>query len=156
MSRGPLKRSDGGRGDGQHIDRATAGTGADATERTHQRWQLRPTINMILFNDDACFDPVYSFMKGIDVFCEKGVFNICQSRRILEAGRRAGLRLNFHADELSALGGAEVSLPTLQIPSSAFPVGCTGIPLTYVFFFALLLLLLPCFFSIFSLLRRAK
>lgn len=34
---------------------------------------------------------------GIDVFCEKGVYDIDQSRRILEAGRLAGLRLNFHA-----------------------------------------------------------
>lgn len=43
------------------------------------------------------------------MFCEKGVFDIEQSRRILEAGKQAGLRLNFHADELTALGGAEVS-----------------------------------------------
>ena len=31
-------------------------------------------------------------VDNIDVFCEKGVFEISQSRRILEAGRRAGLR----------------------------------------------------------------
>lgn len=45
----------------------------------------------------------------MDVFCEKGVFDVDQSRRMLEAGRAAGLRLNFHADELNPLGGAEVS-----------------------------------------------
>jgi imidazolonepropionase-like amidohydrolase len=49
-------------------------------------------------------------VDSIDVFCEKGVFDLNQSRRILEAGRCAGLRLNFHADELNALGGAEVCL----------------------------------------------
>lgn len=54
----------------------------------------------------------------MDVFCEKGVFDVDQSRRMLEAGRAAGLRLNFHADELNPLGGAEVS------PLS-FPTGCT-------------------------------
>jgi len=47
-------------------------------------------------------------VDNIDVFCEKGVFEISQSRRILEAGRRAGLRLNFHGDELFPLGGAEL------------------------------------------------
>ena len=47
-------------------------------------------------------------VDSIDVFCEKGVFDVDQSRSILEAGRRAGLRLNFHADELTPLGGAEV------------------------------------------------
>ena len=31
-------------------------------------------------------------VENIDVFCEKGVFEISQSRRILEAGRAAGLR----------------------------------------------------------------
>ena len=31
-------------------------------------------------------------VENIDVFCEKGVFEISQSRRILEAGRKAGLR----------------------------------------------------------------
>ena len=31
-------------------------------------------------------------VENIDVFCEKGVFEISQSRRILEAGRQAGLR----------------------------------------------------------------
>lgn len=31
-----------------------------------------------------------------------------QSRRILEAGKRAGLRLNFHADELTPINGTEV------------------------------------------------
>jgi len=38
---------------------------------------------------------------GIDVFCEKGVYDVDQSRRILEAGRLAGLRLNFHAGWLN-------------------------------------------------------
>ena len=32
-------------------------------------------------------------VENIDVFCEKGVFEISQSRKILEAGREAGLRL---------------------------------------------------------------
>jgi imidazolonepropionase len=41
-----------------------------------------------------------------DVFCEQGVFTPDESRRILDAGRRHGLRSRLHADELAASGGA--------------------------------------------------
>nr|CAH0099608.1 unnamed protein product [Daphnia galeata] len=47
-------------------------------------------------------------VDSIDVFCEKGVFDIDQSRKILKAGRQAGLRLNFHADELTPICGTEM------------------------------------------------
>ena len=40
-----------------------------------------------------------------DVFCEEGVFTVEESRVILEAGRRAGLGLRVHADELTRSGG---------------------------------------------------
>lgn len=41
-----------------------------------------------------------------DVFVEGGVFTIEDGRRILEAGRRAGMIPRIHADELSDTGGA--------------------------------------------------
>uniref|UniRef100_A0A832EKK6 Imidazolonepropionase n=1 Tax=Desulfacinum infernum TaxID=35837 RepID=A0A832EKK6_9BACT len=41
-----------------------------------------------------------------DVFCEKGVFSIEQSRRILAAARQAGLGAKIHADEVHDVGGA--------------------------------------------------
>jgi imidazolonepropionase len=44
-----------------------------------------------------------------DVFCEKGVFGIEDSRRILESGKRSGLLPKIHADELNPLGGAELA-----------------------------------------------
>jgi imidazolonepropionase len=44
--------------------------------------------------------------RYVDVFCEEGVFSLAQSRRVLEAGARLGLRAKFHADEFVALGGA--------------------------------------------------
>ncbi|XP_042230180.1 probable imidazolonepropionase isoform X1 [Homarus americanus] len=47
-------------------------------------------------------------VDSIDVFCEQGVFNVDQSRRILEAGQREGFFINFHADELHPLKGAEM------------------------------------------------
>jgi imidazolonepropionase len=44
-----------------------------------------------------------------DVFCEKGVFEIEESKRILLAGKRHGLMPRIHADELYPLGGAELA-----------------------------------------------
>ncbi|MCL0069711.1 imidazolonepropionase [Dehalococcoidia bacterium] len=44
-----------------------------------------------------------------DVFCEEGVFTIEESRDILLAGRKYGLRPKLHADELVPFGGAELA-----------------------------------------------
>lgn len=44
-----------------------------------------------------------------DVFCEDGVYTPEESRRILEAGQRAGLKARIHADELAASGGSLVA-----------------------------------------------
>ena len=44
-----------------------------------------------------------------DVFCEEGVFTVEESRRILEAARKAGLGLRIHADELARSGGARLA-----------------------------------------------
>lgn len=44
-----------------------------------------------------------------DVFCETGVFTPDESRAILEAGRRHGLKSRIHADELGSSGGAAVA-----------------------------------------------
>ncbi|VDN54964.1 unnamed protein product [Dracunculus medinensis] len=47
-------------------------------------------------------------IENIDVFCEKGVFEVESSRKILEAGKKIGLKANFHAEELKQLGSAEM------------------------------------------------
>ncbi|HZO08688.1 MAG TPA: imidazolonepropionase [Myxococcota bacterium] len=44
-----------------------------------------------------------------DVFCEQGVFSVDESRRILLAARKGGMKLRVHADELAATGGAELA-----------------------------------------------
>lgn len=44
-----------------------------------------------------------------DVFCEDGVFTPEESRAILEAGKRHGLKPRIHADELGPSGGAGVA-----------------------------------------------
>ena len=45
----------------------------------------------------------------IDIFCEKGVFTIEESREILLAGRKNNLKVKIHADELDSIGGAELA-----------------------------------------------
>jgi imidazolonepropionase len=44
-----------------------------------------------------------------DVFCERGVFDVNESERILVAAQRRGLKLKIHADEFSPLGGADLA-----------------------------------------------
>jgi imidazolonepropionase len=45
-----------------------------------------------------------------DVFCEVGVFDVAQSRRVLAAGREAGMPLKIHADEFEGLGGTKLAV----------------------------------------------
>ena len=44
-----------------------------------------------------------------DIFTEKNVFELEDSRRLLEAAREAGYKLKMHADEIVSLGGAELA-----------------------------------------------
>lgn len=44
-----------------------------------------------------------------DVFCEEGVFTVEDSRRILNEGKKYGLKPKIHADELVSFGGAELA-----------------------------------------------
>ena len=44
-----------------------------------------------------------------DIFCEKDVFTIEQSRRYLQAAREHGFKLKIHADEIVQFGGAELA-----------------------------------------------
>ena len=44
-----------------------------------------------------------------DIFCEKGVFSVEQSRRLLTRAKELGLKLKLHADEIVQLGGAELA-----------------------------------------------
>ena len=44
-----------------------------------------------------------------DIFTEKNVFEIEESRRLLSAAKEAGFKLKLHADEIVTLGGAELA-----------------------------------------------
>ena len=41
-----------------------------------------------------------------DVFCDEGAFTVAEARRILEAGKRYGLKPRIHAEQLAATGAA--------------------------------------------------
>jgi len=43
-----------------------------------------------------------------DVFCERGYFDMEQSRRVLSAAKKLGLKLRGHVDQLSNSGGARL------------------------------------------------
>ena len=62
-----------------------------------------PTLKEQMENKELTVD-------NIDVFCEKGVFDVDQSRRILQAGKDIGLAINYHGDELHPMKAAEVGI----------------------------------------------
>ncbi len=43
-----------------------------------------------------------------DIFCERNVFDLEQSRRFLTAAKEAGLKLKIHSDEIANLGGTSM------------------------------------------------
>jgi imidazolonepropionase len=45
----------------------------------------------------------------IDCFCEEGVFSVEECRRILKAGKKFGLNIKIHADEVKTVKGAELA-----------------------------------------------
>jgi imidazolonepropionase len=58
---------------------------------------------------DEMIPQLASRARFCDVFCEDHVFTVDESRRILLAGRKHGLRPKLHADELASTGGAELA-----------------------------------------------
>ncbi|WP_286847374.1 imidazolonepropionase, partial [Proteiniphilum sp. UBA5463] len=73
-------------------------------------WQGREE-DYIDFNINEMFPLVVKgeLAEAVDIFCEKGVFAIAQSRRYLTAAREQGLKIKIHADEITPLGGAELA-----------------------------------------------
>lgn len=53
---------------------------------------------------------VRPYAKWIDVFCDKGAFNVDQSRVILEAGIAAGLKPRIHANQIENIGAIELAV----------------------------------------------
>lgn len=47
--------------------------------------------------------------ENCDIFCEKGVFTVDQSRKLLKAAQALGFGAKLHADEIVSFGGAELA-----------------------------------------------
>ncbi|MDH6356642.1 imidazolonepropionase [Parabacteroides sp. PF5-9] len=65
-------------------------------------------IDFLIDEGLPAIHPDYN-VRFCDVFCEKGVFSIEQSERLLLAARKQGFDLKLHADEIVPLGGAELA-----------------------------------------------
>ncbi|MEO7126465.1 MAG: imidazolonepropionase [Nakamurella sp.] len=63
---------------------------------------------------DLVCGPMLAAVKGkaswIDVFCETGAFDEAESRRVLEAGRAAGLGLRVHGNQLGPGPGVQLAV----------------------------------------------
>ncbi len=46
----------------------------------------------------------------VDVFCEDSVFNLQETKDILETAKKVGLKVKIHADEIVSLGGAGLAV----------------------------------------------
>jgi len=66
-------------------------------------------VNLVI---DDMLPKTRGLAKFCDVFCEKGVFTVEQSKKILEAGKKYGLTPKIHADELVDTGGASLAAKT--------------------------------------------
>ncbi len=50
------------------------------------------------------------YARWVDVFCERGAFDVDQARTVLRAGMAAGLLPRIHANQLSASGGVALAV----------------------------------------------
>jgi imidazolonepropionase len=55
-------------------------------------------------------EAVLPHAKWIDVFCDKGAFDLQQTRRILEAGIAKGLKPRLHANQIQNLGAISLAV----------------------------------------------
>ena len=55
-------------------------------------------------------DAVLHFAKWIDVFCDRGAFDVSQAREILQAGIAKGLLPRIHANQLENIGAIELAV----------------------------------------------
>ena len=112
---------------GYHLERAGEMSGVRILKRLSQRAAL-PRIEVTFLaahalppgrgktyaayaNDVAgwCAGARSAGARFCDVFCDRGYFNVPQSRRILNAGIAAKLIPRIHADELARTGGSRLA-----------------------------------------------
>lgn len=62
-----------------------------------------------LFKELRTGDEGRPLARFADVFCDRGAFDVPQSRRYLQRARAAGLQLKLHADELAQIGASRLA-----------------------------------------------
>jgi len=82
-----------------------------------------------LINDTLPAGAAWMRQRGLtlfcDVFCEEGVFDLAQTRRILEEAAALGYRLKVHADEFVGLGGTRLAVELGAVSADhLWPSGC--------------------------------
>jgi imidazolonepropionase len=87
-------------GERSPIDVVTTFLGAHVVDRGVDR---EAYVESVIGDMLAACAPLAS---GCDVFCDAGAFTVDEARRILEAGKRHGLRPRIHAEQLERTGAA--------------------------------------------------
>jgi imidazolonepropionase len=85
------------------IDIVPTFLGAHAIPKEHD---AKEYVNVVI---NEMLPKVKDFATFCDVFCERGVFTVEQSRRILNVGKEHGLVPKIHADEIVNTGGAALA-----------------------------------------------
>ena len=70
-------------------------------------WDADEYVDLVIGD---MLEAVRPHVGWMDVFCEEGAFTVEQSRRVLEAGRRAGLGLRVHGNQLGHSGGVALAV----------------------------------------------
>src|SRR5205814_10366808 len=78
--------------------------GAHAVPR---EWRQSEYVDLVI-NEMLPRVAVERLAEFCDVFCERGYFDIEQSRKILTAAKKLGLNLRGHVDQLTNSGGAKL------------------------------------------------
>jgi len=93
--------------DGHPIDVVTTFMGAHAVpgefkgrSNEYLEYLIEAVLPVVKKENLACF---------VDIFCEKGAFNVWQSEYYLKKAREMGFGIKLHADEIVNLGGAKLA-----------------------------------------------
>lgn len=87
------------------IDIVTTYLGAHATPLEYKG----RTTEYVKLMIDEIIPKIKDKATFCDVFCEKNVFSVEESREILLKAKELGMKLKLHADEIVQLGGAELA-----------------------------------------------
>ena len=67
-------------------------------------------IGSFALSETELFSKMQNNPFFIDVFCEQNAFDLEQSKRILETGKRFRMKIKAHVDEFTNLGGAKMAI----------------------------------------------